>query len=90
VKQTKLKTLFSSSAQGELSILTKGDNNQVDDRGLYNFDEKQMFISREELLGIAVGYLPKAGVVTIWMNDYPWFKYALISSMAFLVMIGRE
>merc|ERR1711990_643956 len=56
-----------------LSILTKGDNNQVDDRGLYG--PRQLFISRKELMGRAQAFLPYVGMVTIWLNDYPMLKY---------------
>eukprot|EP00441_Pelagodinium_beii_P032906 CAMPEP_0197633634 /NCGR_PEP_ID=MMETSP1338-20131121/9959_1 /TAXON_ID=43686 ORGANISM="Pelagodinium beii, Strain RCC1491" /NCGR_SAMPLE_ID=MMETSP1338 /ASSEMBLY_ACC=CAM_ASM_000754 /LENGTH=181 /DNA_ID=CAMNT_0043205343 /DNA_START=23 /DNA_END=568 /DNA_ORIENTATION=+ len=73
---------------GTVSMLTKGDNNQVDDRGLYA--HRQLFISRKEVMGRAQAYLPYVGMVTIWLNDYPWLKYVLIGSMGFFVIIGRE
>merc|ERR1712203_624166 len=75
-------------ADGSLSVLTKGDNNQVDDRGLYA--ARQLFISRKEIMGRAQGFLPYVGMITIWLNDYPWLKYILIGSMGFFVIIGRE
>ena len=78
------------SNNGTFALLTKGDNNQVDDRGLYNTDVNQLFITKEELMGRAKAYLPYVGMVTIWLNDYPWFKYVMLSLMGFLVMIGRE
>jgi len=73
---------------GTISVLTKGDNNQVDDRGLYA--HRQMFITRKEIMGRAQGFLPYVGMITIWLNDYPWLKYILIGSMGFFVIIGRE
>mmetsp|Transcript_8389 Transcript_8389/g.19748 ORF Transcript_8389/g.19748 Transcript_8389/m.19748 type:complete len:184 (-) Transcript_8389:101-652(-) len=73
---------------GTLSILTKGDNNQVDDRGLYA--KKQLFIGKKEIMGRAQAFLPYVGMITIWLNDYPWLKYILIGSMGFFVIIGRE
>eukprot|EP00408_Alexandrium_pacificum_P009194 CAMPEP_0171232476 /NCGR_PEP_ID=MMETSP0790-20130122/40428_1 /TAXON_ID=2925 /ORGANISM="Alexandrium catenella, Strain OF101" /LENGTH=181 /DNA_ID=CAMNT_0011698713 /DNA_START=70 /DNA_END=615 /DNA_ORIENTATION=- len=75
-------------ADGSVSLLTKGDNNQVDDRGLYA--HRQLFIGRKEVMGRAQGFLPYVGMVTIWLNDYPWLKYILIGSMGFFVIIGRE
>jgi len=75
-------------ADGSFSMLTKGDNNQVDDRGLYA--HKQNFIGRKEIMGRAVGFLPYVGMITIWLNDYPWLKFILIGSMGFFVIIGRE
>merc|ERR1719374_529986 len=73
---------------GTVSLLTKGDDNQVDDRGLYA--HKQLFISRKEIMGRAQMYCPYIGMITIWLNDYPWFKVLLLGSMGFFVIIGRE
>mmetsp|Transcript_66123 Transcript_66123/g.166760 ORF Transcript_66123/g.166760 Transcript_66123/m.166760 type:complete len:183 (+) Transcript_66123:183-731(+) len=73
---------------GTVSLLTKGDNNQVDDRGLYS--HRQLFIGRKEVMGRAQAFLPYVGMITIWLNDYPWLKYILIGSMGFFVIIGRE
>lgn len=73
---------------GELSMLTKGDNNQVDDRGLYA--TRQLFIGKREAMGRAQAFLPYVGMLTIWLNDYPILKYVMIGSMAFFVIIGRE
>merc|ERR1712096_20962 len=63
------------TADGELSILTKGDNNHVDDRGLYL--NRQLFITRKEVMGRAYAVLPYVGMVTIWLNDYKWLKVAM-------------
>mmetsp|Transcript_79565 Transcript_79565/g.138055 ORF Transcript_79565/g.138055 Transcript_79565/m.138055 type:complete len:183 (-) Transcript_79565:95-643(-) len=73
---------------GSIAVLTKGDNNQVDDRGLYS--HRHLFIGRKEIMGRAQAFLPYVGMITIWLNDYPWFKYLLIGSMGFFVIIGRE
>jgi len=75
-------------AAGNVALLTKGDNNQVDDRGLYA--HKQLFIGKKEVMGRAKAFLPYVGMITIWLNDYPWLKYILIGSMGFFVIIGRE
>lgn len=72
----------------ELTILTKGDNNSVDDRGLYA--PRQKFITSKNVLGRAYAFLPYMGMITILLNDYPWLKYLMIGSMAFFVMIGRD
>ena len=62
---------------GAVNILTKGDNNHVHDRGLYS--DGQMWLSREDIVGKAVGSLRYIGMVTIWLNDYPSLKYLLVS-----------
>ena len=63
-------------ADGSVSMLTKGDNNQVHDRGLYS--DGQMWLEREDIVGKAVGSLRYIGMVTIWLNDYPSLKYLLV------------
>ena len=54
---------------GEVEVLTKGDNNRVDDRGLYA--PGQQWLKREDILGRARGTLRYLGMVTIILNDYP-------------------
>mmetsp|Transcript_10483 Transcript_10483/g.23063 ORF Transcript_10483/g.23063 Transcript_10483/m.23063 type:complete len:183 (+) Transcript_10483:58-606(+) len=76
------------SSPGDFRMLTKGDNNQVDDRGLYN--DRQLFIGRQEIMGRAQAFAPYFGMVTIWLNDYPWLKFLMIGSLVFFSMIGRE
>lgn len=71
-----------------LAVLTKGDNNNLDDRGLYN--RGQHFLSKKNMMGRAHGIIPFAGMITIWLNDYPWLKIAVIAWMIFFAMIGRD
>ena len=40
-------------ASGAVELLTKGDNNRVDDRGLYA--PGQLWLERDDVLGRAVG-----------------------------------
>lgn len=55
-----------------MKILTKGDNNSVDDRGLYA--PGQLWLQKKDIVGRARGFVPYVGIVTILMNDYPKFK----------------
>lgn len=71
-----------------VDILTKGDNNYGDDRALYA--PGQDWLNKEHIMGRAVGFLPYVGMVTIVMNDYPWFKYALIGVLGLLVLTNKE
>lgn len=61
---------------GTVKFLTKGDNNNVDDRGLYA--NGQAWLSRKDVVGRARGFVPYIGIVTIIMNDYPKFKVRLM------------
>ncbi|CAB3406996.1 unnamed protein product [Caenorhabditis bovis] len=69
-------------------ILTKGDNNQVDDRGLYA--PGQLWLTRNDIVGRTKGILPYVGMVTIIMNDYPNFKYAVLGLLAAFVLLHKE
>eukprot|EP01121_Diplochlamys_sp_Union-15-3_P022456 TRINITY_DN956_c0_g1_i2.p1 TRINITY_DN956_c0_g1~~TRINITY_DN956_c0_g1_i2.p1 ORF type:complete len:180 (-),score=11.87 TRINITY_DN956_c0_g1_i2:98-637(-) len=74
--------------EDQVDILTKGDNNQVDDRGLYN--PGQEWLNKHHVIGRAKGFLPYIGMITIIMNDYPSLKYALIAVLGLFVVINRE
>ncbi|XP_077996613.1 signal peptidase complex catalytic subunit SEC11A-like [Glandiceps talaboti] len=73
---------------GEVKFLTKGDNNQVDDRGLYA--PGQLWLQRKDVVGRARGFVPYVGMVTILMNDYPKFKYLILACLGIFVLIHRE
>jgi signal peptidase len=73
---------------GTTKFLTKGDNNQVDDRGLYA--PGQFWLQRTDVVGRARGFVPYVGMVTILMNDYPKFKYAVLACLGLVVFIHRE
>jgi len=75
-------------ADGKVELLTKGDNNRVDDRGLYA--PGQLWLEREDILGKAVGTLRYVGMVTIALNDYPVLKYVLVGMMGLFVLTSKE
>jgi len=57
---------------GSVKFLTKGDNNNVDDRGLYA--PNQLWLTKKDIVGRARGFLPYVGIITIFMNEYPKVK----------------
>ncbi|EMD37033.1 hypothetical protein CERSUDRAFT_51338 [Gelatoporia subvermispora B] len=73
-------------AQEQL-LLTKGDNNHIDDIELYQGLE---WLERKHIIGKVRGFLPYVGYVTIAMNDFPQFKYALLGGLGLLALIQRE
>jgi signal peptidase I len=77
-----------SRAGGDLYILTKGDNNSVDDRGLYPSGVK--WLHRKDIMGKMRAYLPYMGMFTIWLNDYAWFKFTVLGLMGFFVLIAKD
>ncbi|KAH8830996.1 signal peptidase I [Flagelloscypha sp. PMI_526] len=68
-------------------MLTKGDNNPVDDTDLYHGLE---WIGSEHIVGRVAGFLPYVGYFTIIMNDYPNLKYALLGGMGLYTLINGD
>jgi len=73
---------------GNQEILTKGDNNYANDRGLYK--PGQDWLQKKHLIGRVVGYCPYVGMLTIIMNDYPFLKYMLIGILGFFVVTSKD
>ncbi|THU70933.1 hypothetical protein C4D60_Mb08t30210 [Musa balbisiana] len=73
---------------GEIQILTKGDNNNDDDRVLYAYG--QLWLEQHHIMGRAVGFLPYVGWVTIIMTEKPIFKYLLIGALGLLIITSKE
>lgn len=59
----------SAAAAAPVAYLTKGDANVADDRDLYA--PGQLWLTRGEIVGKAVLYVPYLGMFTILLNDYP-------------------
>ncbi|CAK5090239.1 unnamed protein product [Meloidogyne enterolobii] len=72
----------------DTKFLTKGDNNMVDDRGLYA--SGQYWLQRKDVVGRAKGFVPYVGMVTIIMNDYPKLKYSVLVLLGLFVLLHRE
>lgn len=56
---------------GGADILTKGDNNGVDDA---SFLYRGPWLPRQHVMAKAVGYLPKAGSFSVAMDEKPWAR----------------
>ncbi|KDO26844.1 hypothetical protein SPRG_08135 [Saprolegnia parasitica CBS 223.65] len=60
--------------------LTKGDDNSVNDRGLYA--PGQLWLPRGDIVGVVRASIPCVGMTVIFMNDYPLFKILAIGLIA--------
>ncbi|EMR11310.1 signal peptidase I [Pneumocystis murina B123] len=69
-------------------VLTKGDNNRYDDIQLYSHN--QMYIDREDIIGVVKGFVPYLGWITLALNDFPKLKYCIIGGMGLMTLINRE
>ena len=77
-KNGKLKTIF----------LSKGDNNKVDDRGLY--PKNIIYLDESNIVGHVFASIPYSGFLTLLLNDYPIFKYSMIGIMFVGVLLSKE
>ena len=68
---------------GTVKFLTKGDNNSVDDRGLYAPGE--LWLTKKDIVGRARVFLPYVGIFTVIMNEYPKIKYAALACLGIYV-----
>jgi len=78
---------------GELSYLTKGDNNAVaDDRFLYA--PGQRFVKHKDVIGRVKGTLPQLGMARLWLEDIPYGMHMavglsmLLGSKDYVVYLG--
>ncbi|KJA25321.1 hypothetical protein HYPSUDRAFT_182774 [Hypholoma sublateritium FD-334 SS-4] len=85
--KSKSKTQDASDVAANQRLLTKGDNNYVDDIELYQGLE---WLERKHIVGKVRGFLPYVGYVTIAMNDFPQLKYALLGGLGLLALLQRE
>jgi len=76
--------------KGRQKVLTKGDNNNIDDRSGGIYARGQKWLDRDSIMGRARIYLPKVGVVTILLNDYPYLKFVVLGVMGIFVLTSKE
>ena len=73
---------------GELFVLTKGDNNRGDDRNLY--DPGQDWISTRHIVGRSSAYVPYVGWLTVLLMENMWVKVLVLGLLAFTVITSHE
>lgn len=72
----------------KVKILTKGDNNSIHDRGLYQRNDN--WLRKELLLGRVRANFPYVGYATILLNDYPALKYLMLLALGISVLGSRD
>ena len=72
----------------EFSMLSKGDANPTDDRGLY--PSGVFWLNRKHVIGKIRAYCPFVGYLTILLNENPPLKYTVLGLMLFSVMISKD
>jgi signal peptidase len=59
-------------------MLTKGDNNIVDDVSLYPNGRKWVY--REEVVGLVKGHIPTVGRINLLMKDHLEASYVVLGA----------
>ncbi|ONK64558.1 uncharacterized protein A4U43_C07F27340 [Asparagus officinalis] len=72
----------------EVDILTKGDNNDLDDRVMYA--RGQRWLQKQHILGRAIGFLPYVGWATIIMTEQPIVKFLVIGALGLLAITSKD
>lgn len=72
----------------DYNVLTKGDNNPVNDRGLY--EQGVLWLNKKHLLGRIRMFVPYIGIATILLNDYPLLKWAILIIMGIFVLTSKD
>jgi len=69
-------------------LLTKGDNNLMDDRNGALYDHGQMYIhGNTHIVGKVWGYIPFLGEITLFMNKNPQLKYVVVLFLGLVVVL---
>jgi signal peptidase I len=83
------RVLRQHSSEKKQLLLTKGDNNPMDDLDLYAY--KQMYLDREaELQGVVKGYVPKLGYATILLTENQNVRYIVLGLIGLTSFLSRE
>ena len=69
-------------------FLTKGDNNNVDDRGLY--PKGTPYLDQSNVVGHVYANIPYSGYLTLILNDYPIVKWAMVGCMFINFLLTKE
>jgi signal peptidase len=63
--------------------MTKGDNNNANDISLY--PRGRHYASRDEVVGVVVGYMPWVGWLVIGISQACWLRYLVLGFVALSV-----
>lgn len=74
---------------GEQLLLTKGDNNALDDISLYAKGNTYLKKS-SDVVGTVKGYIPQVGYITIWISESIYAKYCMLGFLAISSLMSND
>ncbi|KAJ3200924.1 Signal peptidase complex catalytic subunit [Clydaea vesicula] len=76
---------------GKQYILTKGDNNGPDDRGLYTqYKHYDNWLHEDHIIGKVKGHFPFLGYITIIFSEQPKLKYLVFGIMIISTLLWEN
>ncbi|KAJ3433502.1 signal peptidase complex catalytic subunit sec11 [Anaeramoeba flamelloides] len=76
--------------EGKQVFLTKGDNNTVADRGLYDYKNGQRWIEKKDIDGKIYANFPYLGMFTIWISEKPYYKFLVVGFVVIVTFFSNE
>ncbi|KAI5172026.1 signal peptidase I [Nematocida sp. LUAm3] len=80
---------YLSEKENSLRVMTKGDNNRVNDDFLYRQVGKS-YLEKGDIINYVYATIPYFGMVTIWSNAWPGLKYFIIGMLFFYVLFLED
>eukprot|EP00249_Psilotum_nudum_P011629 c23287_g1_i1 orf=298-942(-) len=75
---------------GEVDVLTKGDNNDVDDYKGDIYADGQRWVKEHHVTGRVVWLFPYVGWVTIILTESPFIKYIVMGVLGLLAITSKD
>ncbi|XP_074273562.1 uncharacterized protein LOC141597112 [Silene latifolia] len=72
----------------QVNLLTKGDNNKLDDSYGRIYANGQLWLENSDIIGRVKGYLPYVGYATIIITEQPLIKYLLMTGFSLLAIFS--
>lgn len=76
--------LHQRARDGKTLYLTKGDNNQLDDRSLYPYGME--WVEEGDIIGKSFAYIPRIGYITLMLAELPYMRYLSLSLILFFFL----
>ena len=70
----------------DFAVLTKGDNNEVDDRGIY---KEKPWLSKKEIVGRVRASIPYLGMATILLTENQYVKFTVLGLAVLVILLTR-
>eukprot|EP00826_Nyctotherus_ovalis_P001216 TRINITY_DN10166_c0_g1_i5.p1 TRINITY_DN10166_c0_g1~~TRINITY_DN10166_c0_g1_i5.p1 ORF type:complete len:126 (+),score=39.03 TRINITY_DN10166_c0_g1_i5:257-634(+) len=70
----------------DFAVLTKGDNNEVDDRAIYR---DKLWLTKKEIVGRVRASIPYLGMATIILTENQYVKFTVLGIAIVLILVTR-